>query len=297
MVHQGASPRRIDGNKGPRGGAPPTTAFLQRHCDRYFAPVPIQPLQLGNFKGLHAPGQPGRTPVLCVHGAFSCPEQLQPLLESFGAAGFPAYAFPLRGHGAGDRVDGARIADYVMDVLAMIRQLGAPPVLVGHSMGGLVVLKVAETGNCRGAVLVAAAPPVAVRPTPSSLSVFAKLLPKILLGATIAPPLEDLRRISLRQVEASMQQRILDTFVPESGAALRDIMLGAVSVDPLKVKVPLLYLIGAKDRLVPAGQMRAAARRYGGTVREYADGGHSLFVEPQGEQVKRDMLEWVSQFG
>ena len=260
-------------------------------------PVTAQPIQLGNFRGLHAPGAPDQVPVLCVHGAFSCPEQLRPLVESFGSVGIPAYAFPLRGHGPDDRVDGARIADYVMDVLAMIRQLGAPPILLGHSMGGLVVLKVAETGNCRGAILIAAAPPVAVRPTTASLPVFVKLLPRILLGATVAPPREDLRRISLRQVEPALQQRILDTFVPESGAALRDIMLGAVSVDPLKVRVPLLSLIGAKDRLVPAGQMRAAARRYGATLREYAEGGHSLFVEPQGEQVKRDMIAWVSQLG
>jgi non-heme chloroperoxidase len=255
--------------------------------------VSVQPIQLGNFQGLHAPGIADRPPVLCVHGAFSCPEQLRPLLEAFSGAGIPSYAFPLRGHGPGDRVDGARIADYVMDVLAMIRQLGAPPILLGHSMGGLVVLKVAETGNCRGAILVAAAPPVPVRPTMASVGVFAKLLPRIVLGATIAPPREDLRRISLRQVEPAMQQRILDTFVPESGAALRDTMLGAMSVDPLKIRVPLLSLIGARDRLIPAGQMRSAARRYGATVREYAEGGHSLFVEPQGEQVKRDMIDWV----
>ena len=262
-----------------------------------FAPVTVEPIQLGNFQGLRTPGIEGRPPILCVHGAFSCPVQLTPLLEAFGAAGYPAYAFPLRGHSPQDRVDGARIADYVMDVLAMIRQLGTPPVLVGHSMGGLVVLKVAETGNCRAAILVAAAPPVAIRPTTSSLPVFVKLLPRILVGATVAPPLADLERISLRRVEPALRQQVLDTFVPESGGALRDMMLGAVSVDPMRVTVPLLSLIGSDDRLVPAAQMRSAARRYGAVVREYPTSGHSLFVEPAGEQVRRDMIDWVARLG
>ncbi len=255
--------------------------------------TPPLPIQLGNFQGLHTQGRDDRPPVLCVHGAFSCPVQLAPLLEAFSDAGFAAYAFALRGHGPGDRVDGARIADYVMDVLAMIRQLGRPPILVGHSMGGLVALKVAETGNCTGAALVAAAPPSPVMATLPALPVFAKLLPRILFGATIAPPREDLRRISLRMVtDRVRQQQILDTFVPESGAALRDILLGSVRVDPMKIRVPLLYLIGARDSLVPPRQMRSAARRYGATVREYPEGGHSLFVEPHGPQVLADLTSW-----
>lgn len=254
---------------------------------------PPVPIQLGNFQGLHSPGGDDRPPVLCVHGAFSCPVQLAPLLEAFSAAGFSAYTFALRGHGPGDRVDGARIADYVMDVLAMIRQLGRPPILVGHSMGGLIALKVAETGNCVGAALVAAAPPSPIMATLPALPVFAKLLPRILLGATIVPPREDLRRISLRFVtDLARQQQILDTFVPESGAALRDIILGAVKVDPMKIRVPLLYLIGAKDTLVPPWQMRSTARRYGATIREYPDGGHSLFVEPHGPRVLADLTAW-----
>jgi pimeloyl-ACP methyl ester carboxylesterase len=123
--------------------------------------------------------------------------------------------------------------------------------------------------------------------------VFARLLPRILLGATVRPPREDLRRISLFNVDASLQEQILDTFVPESGVALRDMILGRTRVDPRAMRVPLLYLFGRKDRLVRAGQMRAAANRLGATVREYPDSGHALFVEPGGEQVVQDMIDWV----
>ncbi len=256
-------------------------------------PVPVT---LGNFSGLHAAGHPSRPRLLFVHGAFSCPLQLLPLLDACSEAGFNCYAFPLRGHATGERVNGAGIAEYVMDVLAMIRQLGGePPILIGHSMGGLVTLKVAETGNARAVVLVSAAPPAPVMATWHSLPAFLRLLPRVLLGAPIDPPREILRRVALNRVDPALHQPILDTFVPESGAALRDIMLGLVKVTPGKVRVPLLYLIGARDRLVPAWQMRSAAKRLGATVHEYPEGGHSLFVEQHGDEVRRRMIGWLEQ--
>ena len=89
------------------------------------------------------------TAVVFVHGAWHgewCwSEQFLPY---FAEHGYPAHAFDLRGHGQSDGATTLRrnrIADYVADLKSVVDGLGGSPVLIGHSMGGVVVQKYLET--------------------------------------------------------------------------------------------------------------------------------------------------------
>ena len=102
------------------------------------------------------------TPVVFVHGAWHgawCwQEKFMPF---FAQAGFAVTALSLRGHGGSEGRAGLRwhaIADYVADVAAVAATLPTPPVLIGHSMGGLVVQKYLERHAATAAVLLAAVP-------------------------------------------------------------------------------------------------------------------------------------------
>jgi pimeloyl-ACP methyl ester carboxylesterase len=103
------------------------------------------------------------TPLLFVHGAWHgawCWKVH--LLDFFASHGFSAHALSLRGHGnSAGRGDlrGTRIADFVDDVAEVARQLPKPPVVIGHSMGGLVVQKYLQKYPAPVAVLLAAVPP------------------------------------------------------------------------------------------------------------------------------------------
>ena len=109
------------------------------------------------------PAGPHRTPLLFVHGAYSgawCWEEH--FLPYFAARGHPAYALSLRGHGASagrESLALASISDYVEDVAHAVRRFQTPPVLVGHSMGGLVVQRYLERHDVPAAVLMASVPP------------------------------------------------------------------------------------------------------------------------------------------
>ncbi len=101
-------------------------------------------------------------PVLFVHGAWhtaSCWEEY--FLPYFAAKGFDAYAFSLRGHGNSGKVNFfrfTRISHYIEDLSQIVEQMPCPPILVGHSMGGLVVQKYLETHNAPAAILLAPVP-------------------------------------------------------------------------------------------------------------------------------------------
>lgn len=85
------------------------------------------------------------TPLLFVHGscgaAWNWDENFLPY---FAEKGFNAHAVSLRGHGKSEipeNFNRTSIADYVSDVLQAVETLPKTPVLIGHSLGGLIVQK------------------------------------------------------------------------------------------------------------------------------------------------------------
>jgi pimeloyl-ACP methyl ester carboxylesterase len=109
------------------------------------------------------------TPILFVHGAWHgawCWDEH--FLPYFAQHGYAVHAPSLRGHGqsaGGDRIKFHRIADYVADVARVAASLPTPPIIIGHSMGGLVVQKYLETHSPPAAVLLASVPPAGVLAT------------------------------------------------------------------------------------------------------------------------------------
>lgn len=81
-------------------------------------------------------------PIVLVHGAWHgawCFAGLQHALDELG---LPSYAIDLPGHGTSGEPFGTLHSDAAA-VAAMLRRLGTPSVLVGHSYGGAVITEAA----------------------------------------------------------------------------------------------------------------------------------------------------------
>ena len=137
--------------------------------------------------GTRPPTTAGRPCCSCTgsgHGAW-CWEHW---LDAAAAAGWAATAVSLRGHGGSPgRLRTALLRQYADDVVATASALPRPAVLVGHSMGGLVVQQVLARYAARAAVLVA---PVPAHPAVASLAAIARRHPLDALqdrGRRLAP--------------------------------------------------------------------------------------------------------------
>ena len=131
------------------------------------------------FAGAAGAARSRRPPVLFVHGAY-CGAWIwgESFLPYFCRHGFPARAVSLRGHGGSEGdVTWASLADYVDDVEAAAERIGEPPILIGHSMGGLVVQHFLARGHkVRAAVLMSSVPPSGLAGAAMHMSMFAPTL-------------------------------------------------------------------------------------------------------------------------
>ena len=105
-------------------------------------------------------------PILFIHGMWHAAWcWTEYFLPYFSQHGYITYALSLRGHGSSEGNKNLRwssLDDYLTDVTQVISQMEIPPILVGHSMGGMIIQKYLEKNKTPAAVFLASTPPKGV---------------------------------------------------------------------------------------------------------------------------------------
>ena len=120
----------------------------------------IHQTTVAGFPAIETRLQSAKPRLLFLHGAFATHACWRGWVAAFADRGWNATAASFRGRlGVGpERARGVSLKDYLEDALQVIASLDQPPIVIGHSMGGLLAQKIAELGRCRAAVLLAPAP-------------------------------------------------------------------------------------------------------------------------------------------
>jgi pimeloyl-ACP methyl ester carboxylesterase len=238
----------------------------------------------------------GAPTVVFLHGAFADHAGFEGWLRLFAGAGYPATAASRRGRlGVGpERAAGLRFGSYVEDTAAVLGAVGGKPILVGHSLGGLVAQRLAELGRARALVLLASAPPAMLTAQAIALPRFAPNMPKIMTGRPFIVGAGACSVLALNKVPPDERPPIHAHLTHESGKVYRSLMLGTVRVKASKVRVPVFVAGGTEDRIVSPRLVRKTARHYGVEPRLYAGHGHWILQEPGWQAVASDILGWLS---
>lgn len=244
------------------------------------------------------PDDPRHPPLLLLHGIAAgpwCWERWQGLLAG---RGWPSYALALRGR-AGSRpvADLGRVtlAEYVDDAREMAAHLGRP-LVVGHSMGGLLAQVLAAEAAVDAAVLLTPMPPKGIRfATPRLMLRQLRHLPAMLAQRPMMARPADLAVMTLNRVPAAERAAMAARFEPESGRVTRDLSLGGLAVDPARVRCPMLAVSAGDDRFFGPAVARQLAARYDIPLWHYPDHAHFLMMEPGWETVAADVERWLAQ--
>ena len=253
-------------------------------------------ITLAGLPGIAAAGGRHEHPLVFLHGAWDDHHGFGGYVEWFAARGWDTYAFSRRGRLGvpPDRCVGVRVEDYVEDTLAALAEIPGRPIVVGHSLGGLLAQVVAEQGKCAAAVLIEPGPPrgIPVLPKARTMGVFLKLTPRIAFGRPFLPSFRGFRRAWLNRLPADQAAALHARLVPESGRAFRQVLTG-YRVDAAKVTCPVLCVSGLDSPAITPAMVAKVARRYRGTLLEFDGHSHWLMVEPGWEVVAEAIERWL----
>ena len=232
----------------------------------------------------------GRPPLLFVHGLGHGAWCWENWLGAAAEAGYPAHAVSLRGHaGSSGRLRTSRLRHYVDDVIAVATSLPAPPVLVGHSMGGLVVQQTIARFAARAAVLVA---PIPAHPAVTSLVAIARRHPLDALRIVVGGSLPLRPEYLFHEHDDLAAGLLADRCGGESPVVQYQLLMHRPAGAPLG-SPPVLVLATPDDRLVPIHGVRSTAARYGADVTEFPGMGHDLMLDARWREPLATMLDWL----
>jgi len=147
---------------------------------------------IAGLRGVYVPAKVNakQIPVLFIHGAFADHSGFQKMVNQFADNGYNSYAVSRRGrlNQQPTNASGLSFSDYLQDTLAIIQEIKPTPILVAHSLGGLLAMKATEIiTDIPALVLINTAPPSMLTAQPISLPYFFPLLPKIFAGKSFKP--------------------------------------------------------------------------------------------------------------
>lgn len=258
------------------------------------------------------------TPILFIHGLWLHASSWNPWIQLFRDAGYDPQApgWP----GDGDTVEASRadpdaigdhgIDDVVAHFAAVIERLPAPPILIGHSFGGMIAQKLLGQDLAAAAIAIDAAQIKGVLPVP--LSALRATLPVFKNPANrhraVSLTAEQFRFAFANAVSAEESDQLFERWtIPAPGKPLFEAALANFDPhSPAKVATdnqtrgPLLLIASGKDHTVPESVTRATLKQYRHSeavtdIVTFPDRAHSLTVDSGWREVADTCLGWLKE--
>lgn len=250
-------------------------------------------------------------PVIFIHGMYCTGANWKRIADLMTPRGYDCHALTLPGH-APERdqplVVGAlglqSYLKYIEDYVAR-QNFKQPPIIIGHSMGGLLAQQLAARIRPLALVLITPASPAGIMAlTWSNVVAFARALFRWgFWRKPHKPSFERAQRSIFNTMPIEAQRDAYASFVHESGRALFEIGFWPLdfsrgsAVDAAAVRCPVYVISAELDKLTPPAVVRKVAARYASASQRYYMGrGHWVIDDDETEEMVNGIISWLRPF-
>jgi pimeloyl-ACP methyl ester carboxylesterase len=243
------------------------------------------------------------TPLFLQHGAWHGAWCWENWLAYFAERGYETHAISLPGHGQsplGKRsLNLYTLGDYTDVLAAEIDKLRAPPVVIGHSLGGAILQKYLQHHSLPGAVLLATLPPRGI-----SGMILRKLRQHPL------PTLKGLLTLNLYHcvgTPALARSWFLSEDAPVDIGAYQKKLCGesyAIAMQTLlpflrvkTTKVPMLVVAAGNDNVFTVAEEKATAQKFKADFMLIENQAHNLMIDSDWQAVAERIDRWMRDSG
>ena len=220
------------------------------------------------------------------HGAWCWEAQFVPYFEKLG---YNCITFNLPGHeteGSTKRI-AYSLNDYVQALRNEVEKLDAPPIIIGHSMGGMILQHFLKTGTCKKAVFMSSVPPsgallASLRVIFRYPGVMPYLLRRNLVGAFKKYP-------QLMLNKPILIARYAHRMCAESFSAYMGLLIPITHTR----SVPILVIGGSKDGLITVREFENTASHYNAKLSIIEGGSHDLMLDEAYEKSALAIEKWI----
>ena len=253
--------------------------------------------------------------IVFIHGAWMTPLCWEKFIPFFEAKGFrclaPAWPYderPIAELRASPTPEFAKLG--ILEIVAhyekMIRVLPEPPILVGHSFGGLYVQMLLDKGLGAAGVAIDSAPPKGV------LSIYwsvIKCISWILRTPggqhkALSIPFKEFKYAFVHTLPLNEQKEIYQRYVVPTPGRIFFQVASAPLNEASRVnfsnadRPPLLLIAGSSDQICPAQQIRDNFAKYKNTralteFKEFENRTHWIIGQQGWEEVASSIGEWI----
>ena len=202
-------------------------------------------------------------------------------------------------------LEDVQFQDWITNLEALIDRLPEKPILIGHSFGGLTAQKLVESGRAEAAILISSAPPKGVITLkPSFFKANNKVVNPFKGNSVFNPQEEKYKKwfhfaIANTFTKAESDALFEQYAVPESRQTLRASLKKIAKIDTQKPHVPLLFLGGLEDVIVPNVLVQKTIKKYSDEnsivdYKFYEGKDHFICGAPGWEEIAEYSVNWLS---
>lgn len=240
-----------------------------------------------------------RLPILMIHGMFGGGWYFESWAQFLFEKGFTVYV--INNLHEGEDLKKVDFYTYLEKSIKVAEEICAVRkgkiILVGHSMGGLIVQKMAGTKPdlVEGVVLVASAPPKGI----SAMSWgVARAMAKHWFSLAFNLPLKIDKKSAFELLfnwlgGEKRKEQFFEKLVPESSMVAKQLAFSKIPVDEKKVICKVLIVAGLYDRLLPNRIQVSIGNKYDGSYYLSTLTGHMPILERSSEETIKDIYRWI----